>query len=166
MTKQAQPLRKRVSTSNSSPRSQRSDYSGCQTCANSRRGLKTIRSVNKGIMKIPPPTPVNAATVLTKKPKRGREQPLPHAKYSTRNDASMKRLRILFSYLKYAVHSLNLSKIGGLNGGCRLSRVRVAEDHTTAGNGARFNFRVRNGIGWVPRPMAGKPQNTPSAILH
>ncbi len=57
--------------------------------------------------------------------------------------------------------------------GCQLSRLRVAEDHTTTGNGARFNFRAtdkgrssdasyfRNGIGWVPRPMAGKPQNKP-----
>jgi len=24
--------------------------------------------------------------------------------------------------------------------GCQLSQVRVAEDHTTAGNGTRFNF--------------------------
>jgi hypothetical protein len=48
--------------------------------------------------------------------------------------------------------------MANLKWGCQLSRVRVAEDHTTTGNGARFNFRVRNGIGWVPRPMAGKPQ--------
>jgi hypothetical protein len=28
----------------------------------------------------------------------------------------------------------------GLRWGCQLSQVRVAEDRTTAGNGARFNF--------------------------
>mgnify|MGYP001765560113 CR=1 FL=1 len=45
--------------------------------------------------------------------------------------------------------------------GSQLSRVRMAEDHTTAVNGARFNCRVRNGIGWVPRPMAGNPKTNP-----
>ena len=38
---------------------------------------------------------------------------------------------------------------------CQLSRVHVAEDHTSTGNGAWFNFWVRNGIRWVPHPMAG-----------
>ena len=38
---------------------------------------------------------------------------------------------------------------------CQLSRVHVAEDHTSTENGAWFNFWVRNGIRWVPHPMAG-----------
>ena len=49
---------------------------------------------------------------------------------------------------------------------CQLSRVHVAEDHTTTENGAQFNFRVRNGIGWDPRPMAGKLQISPQLLTH
>ena len=41
--------------------------------------------------------------------------------------------------------------------GHQLPRLRVAEDNTTTANGAWFNFRVRNGFGWFPRPMAGNP---------
>ena len=41
--------------------------------------------------------------------------------------------------------------------GCQLFWLHMAEDHTNTGNGARFNFRVRDGIGWVPRPLAGNP---------
>ncbi len=42
--------------------------------------------------------------------------------------------------------------------GHQLPGFRVAEDYTTAANGAWFNFRVRNGFGWIPRPMAGNPK--------
>ena len=41
--------------------------------------------------------------------------------------------------------------------GHQLPRLRVAEDNTTTANGAWFNFRVRNGFGWFPRPMTGNP---------
>ena len=41
--------------------------------------------------------------------------------------------------------------------GCQLPRLHAAEDRTTTGDGARFNFRVRNGNGWFPRPLTGNP---------
>jgi hypothetical protein len=49
--------------------------------------------------------------------------------------------------------------------GCQLSRFREAEDITNVANGAWFNFRVRNGFGWVPRPLAGYPATIHSNIV-